>query len=604
MSVGTLAGLWLGQTHLGASLPRVLALATLLASLLAVGWAVIWPQAARPRGGEIGFTVLCLGVSALVLGSAISVPAVWQVSPMDHLAGFLPYSDAAAYYQQVLEWPAPTFNPINSRRPLSTALNLLAFDLGGSTLLGMLLVHAALAALGITAFMAALAEVAGRWAALTAGGALLLWTWPYAGTPLSEINSITLSAAGYALLLVALARRERGRAALGVAALIMAYAIRPYNPLMPALMAGAVSLGLARHWRPALTRALAVAALALLGGVVLSAALGFAYGHPQGSANSNAAYTALGLARGTDWKEASNWLAAQHPGLSERAGASLMYTTAVAAIRQDPRPLCTALGVGLVKGLYFSQQEVGAAVGLSRHAVGAAQTGGRAFLHFILAHPSIWLGAMFAALSGGALFAARKRFPAVAILGGVSVLGLLSAAPVFFGDGSWRAVAALYPGLALLVAAIPLAMRSRGVQVREEPPSTGLAQSPARALPFALLGFAGLALLYPASFRLAPEQARPWAEALVLEIRQHATPHWLGPNRAVVAPGDLQTWATAMGQVEWAAFVARHAAQLVEVRFEGGGYSLLMHAAEDLPGPAELPQDPLFKVRSAASAGG
>ena len=143
---GTLAGWWLGQTSLGAGLPRWLAVGTVVASLLAVGLAFD-RRAPRPvRGGDAGFVLLCLSLCALGLGSAISAPAVWQLAPMERLAGFLPYSDAAAYYQQVLEWPAPTFNPMNSRRPLSTALNLLAFDLGGATLLGLLGVHAALAA--------------------------------------------------------------------------------------------------------------------------------------------------------------------------------------------------------------------------------------------------------------------------------------------------------------------------------------------------------------------------------------------------------------------------------------------------------------------------
>ncbi len=603
---GTLAGWWLGQTDLGAALPRGLAVGTVVSSLLAVGLAFD-RRGPQPMRGDAGFWLVCLSVCALVLGSAISAPAVWQFAPMERLAGFLPYSDAAAYYQQVLEWPAPTFNPINSRRPLSTALNILAFDLGGATLLGLLGVHAALAALGITAFMAALARVAGRPAAMAAGFALLMWTWPYAGIPLSEINSITLSAAGYAVLLLALAQRDRGVAVVGLLALVLAYAIRPYNPLMPALMAFAVSLGLAKPWRRALLGALATAVGASLVGVVLSAALSFVYGHPAGSANANAAYTALGLARGTDWKEASNWLEAQHPGLSERAASSLMYHAAVVAIRQDPRPLFKALGVGLVKACYFTQQALGATLGFRPQPVGEAQRGGREFLRFVVAHPTIWLTMMWTVISVWALFRVQKKCPPVAILAGVSVLGLFSAAPVFFGDGSWRAVASLYPGLALLVAAIPLAM------LAARPAPEVVSHQPTRALnawhapvnllavPLALLGFAGLAMLYPASFRYVNDPARPWAESLVLEIRQDTTPHWIGLNRAAVAPSDLQAWATTMGHAAWATFIARHSAALIEVRYEHGGYSLVVQDAAGLSKAADVPQDSLFKLRSASS---
>ena len=121
------------------------------------------------------------------------------------------------------------------------------------------------------------------------------------------------------------------------------------------------------------------------------------------------------------------------------------------------------------------------------------------------------------------------------------------------------------------------------------------------AVPLALLGFAGVAMLYPASFRYANHPARPWAESLVLEIRQNTTPHWIGLNRAVVAPSDLQAWATTMGHAAWAAFIARHSAALIEVRYEHGGYSLVVQDAAGLSKAADVPQDSLFTLRSASS---
>ena len=56
-----------------------------------------------------------------------------------------------------------------------------------------------------------------------------------------------------------------------------------------------------------------------------------------------------------------------------------------------------------------------------------------------------------------------------------------------------------------------------------------------------------------------------------------------------------------MGHAAWATFIARHSAALIEVRYEHGGYSLVVQDAAGLSKAADVPQDSLFKLRSASS---
>ncbi len=611
IAAGILAGYWMGKTSLGQYLPRLLTVGTLAAFLSAVYTAYQHPNLTPNVADNNAFILVCLFICAATLGSSISAVAIWQLSPSDRMAGLMPYSDASAYYQQVLEWPAQTFNAWNSRRPLNATLNIMEFHLGGTTLLGMILVRVALAALAITAFIVALASVVGRSAALTAGFVLLIWIWPYASSTLSEINGITLSAAGYALLLIALAQKQRIFAGLGLFALVLAYTFRPYNPLMPALFAFFVILGLVVDWRKGFKFALFAAVAATLLIVILPKTIYLAYGHPDGSLNANTGYTVLGLARGTDWVEASKFVDSQAPGLSERDKNTLMYKMALESAKKDMGPLSKALTVNLAKAIIEAQQELGSTLGFSKQIERKAQHNREEmirlqnpveFLRFVAQHPTIWITSLFTLLSGILIFWTLKSSMPLALLGGVSVIAFITIAPVVYGDCHWRGVASLYPGLALLATAIPLSIRQARrarMQIETDPSQFIKATVAPRFesyVPIALIGFVLIAMPYPAVSRLFGGDAKPMDDALVLDVRDNETAHWTGLNRAVITPRKLLAWSIEEVHGEWAEFLSRYGKSIIQVRYENGTYVLISSVAAGMPAQPDLPRDPVFQL--------
>ena len=604
LAAGILTGYRIGHTSLGQYLPRLLAVGTLAAFLSAVYTAFRHPNLSTKVAGNNAFILACLFICAASLGSSISATAFWQLSPWDRMAGFIPYSDASDYYQQVLAWPMPTFDAWNSRRPLNATLNIMEFHLGGSTLLGMILLRVALATLGITAFIVALASVAGRAAALTAGFVLLVWSWPYVSAMQSEINGITFSAAGYALLLVALTQKQLIPAAMGLFALVLAYTFRPYNPLMPALFAFFVVLGLATDWRKGLKIAVLAAVATTLLVVVVPKTLHLVYGHPYGSLNANTGSTLLGLARGTGWKEASEFVESQSPGLSEKQTSALMYEMAIDAARKDLRPMTKALMVNLAKAIFQSQQEMGSALGFLKQLVGTAQNTPGEFIRFVTQRPSIWTTSLFVLLSVILIFRLLKSCMPVSMLGVVSVAAFISIAPIVFGDGTWRVAATLFPGLALLVAAIPLSIRMarRTPTITCTRPPSHLLKAPSRPrferyVPIALIGFVLIAMPYPAVSRLFASAAKPLADALILDVRDNAAPHWTGLNRAMVAPRELLTWSIKEGHKELAAFLSKYGQAVWQVRFEQGIFVLMANPVADIQAQSALSDDSGFQLR-------
>ncbi len=171
--LGTAAGAWIGHTWPTFDFPGFMGLvfwgAMVLAVVAATGLSGVWPDLS-PRNYWRWTLLLC----SLVAGSSITAapfhPDADGYLGFFRLAGFLPKSDAAGYYQTVLDWPEDTLSVHSSRRPLSALMNILAFHAGGRTLFGYHFIKACLLATVVAAFIRALSHHAGRAAAWTAGG--------------------------------------------------------------------------------------------------------------------------------------------------------------------------------------------------------------------------------------------------------------------------------------------------------------------------------------------------------------------------------------------------------------------------------------------------
>ena len=581
LAAGILTGYLIGLTSLGQLLPRLLAVGTVVSFIIALYSALRSSHLNKDVVDNNTFFLLCLFICAAALASSISAPPLEHMD-YDRFARFIPFSDANGYYQQVLTWPDKTLNAWNSRRPLNAVLNIMEFQLGGSTLLGMILLRVSIASLALAAFIAALARVVGRSAALSAGFVLLIWTWPYASSMLSEINGISISAVGYALLLVALGQKSRKLTYLGLFALVLAYAFRPYNPLMPGFFAFFVISIIAENWcnvfKEAILAAFACTALAF----VIPLVIYVGYGNSDGELNANTGSTILGLARGTDWAEASKYIKSKAPNLSERESNALMYEEAIKTVQKDIRPMEKAIMNNSLQTLFVSQREFGFAIGFSRNIPDSAKKTQAGLIRYLTTTPSIWFSSLFMLISSVLIIRNIRKGTSTYVLSAITAIAFISIAPLIFQDAGWRVVATLYPGFALLITAIPTSIRYRyksAIIIEKKP-----AQIPHTTyVPIALIVFVLIAIPYPAISRFLAKDTKSTVQAVTVDVISKEPAHWTGLNSAIIDPKELLTWSLNDKDCsELSAFLERYGNTLRQVRREKKAYIIIYQPTRDM----------------------
>ena len=573
LATGIFTGYFIGLTSLGQFLPRLLAVGTVFSFLIALYSALRSSHLNKDVVDDNTFFLLCLFICAAALGSSISAPPLGHMA-LDRFARFIPFSDANGYYGQVLNWPDKSFNSWNSRRPLNAVLDIMEFQLGGSTLLGMILLRVVLAALALAAFIAALALIVGRSAAFSTGFVLLSWTWPYAASMLSEINGITISSAGYALLLVALAQNSKNFAYLGLFALVLAGIFRPYNPLMPGFFAFVVIMIITKNWRKGFKEAILVVFAATALFFVIPKIIYLTYGNRDGAIYGNTGYTVLGLARGTGWEEASAYINSKALNLSEQQRNALSYEEAIKTVQKDVRPMGKAMMNSSLQVLFISQREFGFAMGFSRNIPDSAKQNQAGLLRYLMSTPSIWFSSLFIIISVILTFRNLKKGTFAGLLCVITIVAFISIAPFIFQDAGWRVVATLYPGFALLITAIPMSIRYRKKSsITIEEPSSQIQN--AAYIPMALIGIVLIAIPYPAISRFFARDTKSSAQAVTVDVRNEEPAHWTGLNRAVVSPQELLTWSINGRYKDWIAVIEQYGKVLRQVRLEKDGIVLL-----------------------------
>jgi len=573
--LGLIAGFWIGQSWMGQYFPEALAIGTILAFIAALYEALSKPVPVKKAADFAIFFILCLLLCALVLGISVSATATHQLQHSDRVAGFIPYSDAAGYFHQVISWPSETLDGWNSRRPLNAVFNILEFQLGFSSLLGMILVRVALAALAVSSFIAILATVTGRYAALTAGFTLLFWTWPYASSLLSEINGITISAAAYALLLLSMIQKQYSFAFLGLSAVVLAFCFRPYNPLMPAIFALGTTLTIAVNYRKSLKYAALVALIFTFMAASLPWAIYSAYGHKDGAVHGNTGYSVLGLARGTDWAEAGQYVALNYPAMTESESNKLMFELAFRTVQTDPKLLAKALLNNLLSAIWRYQVETRKTFGFPEHS-GFGQWQQRthwAIALIALREPLIWVTFLYFIVSTIAIPKVFKSYPAVVIVFGLSLITYITFAPVAFGDGGWRSVATLYPGLTIITVILPLWIRItrdkqfyKNTEIKQDKQLVRSSFSLA-VIPVLMICFVIAALPYPALARYYGQVISPKERKyqFTVEIESQAKSRWLSLNEAVITPANLINWAAENDLEDWTAYFESQGHQFIRI---------------------------------------
>jgi hypothetical protein len=601
---GVLLGLVLGQSSISNFFPGIISAAwwilLVLSLLAAAGYRL--PVKSLP---DKAFFPLTLFLCSLALGSSVSASCIQLHRGEEwwfRLAGFIPFSDACGYYEQAINWPAEHLAEQSSRRPWNAALNLAAFHLSGRSLLVLLLIKAMLTAGAIAAVIDALSIRAGRLPAWFAGTAMLYFAWPQVPLMMTEINGLIFTATGIALLLYGLASEKKWLLVWGIISMLISGQLRPYNPLMPyVFIAGILFIFPTKQHKFKLF--LFSSLLAFAFNFFTSRALYSAYGHPGTSINGNIDCTLLGLARGTNWweaqlftyelmkkeanlREGSPEANAFHPSESEIS--AKQRSLIIPTIRENPRLLFRALNFGLYEALkryYVESMEWAGLEPVTKSRFNKV------------------LFPLFYALIVLLPLVLFRRYPAAICMLVLTFFTFLSFAPVVYGDGGWRIVAPLFPGLALFPLLLPLGLEwlmkrpvlqavSNEVKMNGRP---GIAF--ARGLVIAML----VLLPYPAVVRLfMPPGGPPAQDVFEVRLDDSVRPGWTGFNSAVASEDVMANWVRKaeqedFGGYDWsplARFFAGNVGKLKAVKAVDAGIVLVLQdsaAAAEYPDSTKVP---------------
>jgi hypothetical protein len=541
------------------------------------------------RSGSKAYFALTVAFIAAVFLVAVLKSAT--IISWYRVAGFIPFSDAGDYFNQLLNWPADSFDPWNSRRPANSPLNILQFDIGFQTLLGLLVVRVLILALAVAFFVSALMHVANVWVALVCGGLLVSWSLPYVPTMLSETNGIALASAGYGCVLLGMQAKRASWVIWGVFGLALATALRPYNPMLPTLMAMLAFASMPWPWGKRLVIGVAVAVVATVAMLGAPRVAYEIYGHPEGAVGGNTGYTVLGLVRGTDWAEASMYMRQHYPSLSERQSNELMYEMALRAVSHDPWPALKSLSAGLANALWSLPQEVAGGFGWRTE----------------LPRWARWLFYMLLVATAAGCAFSNDAIPIFVML--LTLAAFLAMAPIVYNDGGWRIAGSLYPGLSM-VAALPLFLahqlwlgrrqerdggsgRSRPVSSWALIPGQGVVVFAVFALPYPMLTRA-LASNHP------HESSAP---CVVVQFDDSGVaPQWTGLNGGRASRQFLRDWMQEFGFKEWEAFLQIHGESVRQLRNDRGTLVLIVadeSAIADQPDQSAMHRwAPRFVIRA------
>lgn len=531
---GLCIGFLMGLTPLMRYFPSAIGylnLATLLVCIVNIrkGWCDCL-QSMR-EGVFLQFSIF---ISAIILGTGL-MGASWDDSPLwwARQGGFLPATDAEHYFTQAVRWPEEYFDPVNSRRPLNTCINIALVNAAGSTLLGSLAIKSALAAIGIGLFIYGLAQHVRRLVAVASGIAFLYWVWPFSSVFLTEINSVIYASAGFGLVLLGASRKSLTLLIGGLVFVAIATNLRPLNPLLPGILTLVLLLQIrCKQSKPIACATIASAGIMLIGWGAPKVAHAL-YGAPGSVLLGNVGHTLLGLSRGSDWYEAEQCYKSRYEAKSEGDANGLMMEMAWQELSRNP-------AAGLYKSLsnlkYFISDiysEMTKAVGLGYPAQRVCQT---------RLGPQLWRLIFLAGLVAGCVVSYRKQETIVTVFG-VALLSALGVAPLVYSDAGWRSLAASYPALALFIP-ILLSVAIRDYQtVDQARPAVGAASNgervhePALAPAVALMGVFMLSLVWPLTAKsIRPVQQSDAESVFEVVLREGALPRWVAPNTAIASP--------------------------------------------------------------------
>jgi hypothetical protein len=449
------------------------------------------PQAqrrARRLEAQVGRVLTRWGWVAAVLGMLAPLWSQWALRPpggttaLAALLGHLPWSDATGHFEGATRLLTDgVFGSYSERRPLNAAWLAVRLWLGGGSLPFALASQAVIAGLSAWLLSCVVGRRFGLWPAL--GTFALVQGLVRDGIPTvaTEPLGVTLGCVALAVLLAAETRTRLATAALGLFALDVALNARPGPQfLMPAVALWGVVV-----FRPRWRRAAAV----LVGAAALSAlctrALNTFYGAGEGSFTAYPAYTLYGLTRDSNYRQARHDFEETIASLpNERDVARFLYARAFESARREPLVLVKALGGNELK--FFGKLPANLArIVTLRAFFSPFQERARPTVNERFWNLALGVPLLFGAAAAAIVFVVRdRRFRGLWL---AAALGILGSVPFVYGDAGFRALAAVYPILALFLG-LGLGARRRSLAGPAAAATERLATRAALAIVLSILG--------------------------------------------------------------------------------------------------------------------
>lgn len=533
--------------------------------------------------GEIEFFIAIFIIN-IILTSTISLAPRCFEEEYYQLIGLVPYSDAKDYYQQLYEWPAKTLNAWNSRRPLNAMINIAEFRIGGFTYLGLLKLRCALLALGIGFFFIALKQHLNVYLTCCVCLCQLFWVWPYAGSMLSEANGIFFSNLAFAAFLNRY--HQKWSYWLGLVALILAFSLRPYTPLLVGIFAFILFFETQSLGKFRLVRALVVSMIGSLIIIVVPKIVHSAVGNPNGLPNSNVSLTILGLSLGNNWHAAEEMLTPLSSHLDEKGRVALAYKLAKENVMKNPKPLVNIMVKNTLAGTQGLIKRLGTVVKLNGN--------WQKIIHF----PIIWISLVcfFGFLACIAIFILWKTQRLLINIILASLISYFCGIPFFFSDAGWRGNAILYPGLAMLIILIPLALQKR-FDLKSSPIESTVDNQFGINLSTYLSGTLIVAVLLISSSFFPNLFYTKIHHEIHIQLRKGAKSEWLTYNTGIAATENLVIWGRKNDQNSMADFVETNLSKIRSLDYSNGRYYLNLADEKNSKGQQIISPDSLFIAR-------
>lgn len=267
------------------------------------------------------------------------------------LGGYIPWSDAAGYYEGTREFiETGKLTSFGSRRPLNAVLFAVRLWLVNHDFGSALVLQALMCGISVGLLGSIINKSFGKMAAFTMLIPLFAFGICYVPTTLSETLGLTIGCLAFVLLWQGILERNTFYTLFGCFTLTLGLNARAGAFIILPLLI----LWLGKEFRdsakPYSWRMLVLGGGSIFLGFLFNSLLGKLFGHSDGQAYANFAYLLYGLSVGGDWTYVYKAFPKLAATLSEKEFSSFLYQQSIKTILQNPEQLISSL----IKNLFLA----------------------------------------------------------------------------------------------------------------------------------------------------------------------------------------------------------------------------------------------------------